>query len=220
MYAMQGAPFLAFVQVIVYTGAVLMLFLFVVMLIGVTSPDSLKETIRGQRLWAGLAAIGLAVLLIVGIGHAAIGTAAPTTSAQGADNLTGLAQLIFTTYVFPFEVTSALLITAALGAMVLAHRERSAPKPTQREVARRKIASGQVQPEPPPGVYALHNAVDLPAMLPDGSTTSRSVSNAIAQRDLELGHDPLAQEAGDFAAEERLETERQLEAGARGGEDQ
>jgi NADH-quinone oxidoreductase subunit J len=220
MYAMQGAPFLAFVQVIVYTGAVLMLFLFVVMLIGVTSPDSLKETIRGQRLWAGLAAIGLAVLLIVGIGHAAIGTAAPTTSAQGADNLTGLAQLIFTTYVFPFEVTSALLITAALGAMVLAHRERSAPKPTQREVARRKIASGQVQPEPPPGVYALHNAVDLPAMLPDGSTTSRSVSNAIAQRDLELGHDPLAQEAGDFAAEERLETERQLEAGARGKEDQ
>ena len=220
MYAMQGAPFLAFVQVIVYTGAVLMLFLFVVMLIGVTSPDSLKETIRGQRLWAGLAAIGLAVLLIVGIGHAAIGTAAPTTSAQGADNLTGLAQLIFTTYVFPFEVTSALLITAALGAMVLAHRERSAPKPTQREVARRKIASGQVQPEPPPGVYALHNAVDLPAMLPDGSTTDRSVSNAIAQRDLELGRDPLAQEAGDFAAEERLETERQLEAGARGREDQ
>jgi NADH-quinone oxidoreductase subunit J len=220
MYAMQGAPFLAFVQVIVYTGAVLMLFLFVVMLIGVTSPDSLKETIRGQRLWAGLAAIGLAVLLIVGIGHAAIGTAAPTTSAQGADNLTGLAQLIFTTYVFPFEVTSALLITAALGAMVLAHRERSAPKPTQREVARRKIASGQVQPEPPPGVYALHNAVDLPARLPDGSTTDRSVSNAIAQRDLELGRDPLAQEAGDFAAEQRLETERQLEAGARGREDQ
>ena len=125
MYAMQGAPFLAFVQVIVYTGAVLMLFLFVVMLIGVTSAESLKETIRGQRLWAALAGIGLAVLLIVGIGHAAIGTAAPTTSAQGTDNLTGLAQLIFTTYVFPFEVTSALLITAALGAMVLAHRERT-----------------------------------------------------------------------------------------------
>jgi NADH-quinone oxidoreductase subunit J len=220
MYAMQGAPFLAFVQVIVYTGAVLMLFLFVVMLIGVTSPDSLKETIRGQRLWAALAATGLAVLLIVGIGHAAIGTAAPTTSAQGADNLTGLAQLIFTTYVFPFEVTSALLITAALGAMVLAHRERSSPRPTQREVARRKIASGQVQPEPPPGVYALHNAVDLPAMLPDGSTTDRSVSNAIAQRDVQLGRDPLGQEAADFAAEGRLETERQLEAGARGREDQ
>jgi NADH-quinone oxidoreductase subunit J len=220
MYAMQGAPFLAFVQVIVYTGAVLMLFLFVVMLIGITSAESLKETIRGQRLWAALAGIGLAVLLIVGIGHAAIGTAAPTTAAQSVDNLTGLAQLIFTTYVFPFEVTSALLITAALGAMVLAHRERSSPKPTQREVARRKIESGQVQPEPPPGVYALHNSVDLPAMLPDGSTTNRSVSAAIAQRDLQLGRDPQGSEAADLTAEQRIETERQLEAGARGREDQ
>jgi NADH-quinone oxidoreductase subunit J len=212
MYAMQGAPFLAFVQVIVYTGAVLMLFLFVVMLIGVNSAESLKETIRGQRLWASLAGIGLAVLLVVGIGHAAIGSAAPTTSAQGNDNLTGLAQLIFTTYVFPFEVTSALLITAALGAMVLAHRERTSPKPTQRQVARRKIESGQVAPEPPPGVYALHNAVDMPAMLPDGSTTNRSVSDAIAQRDLQLGRDPQGDLASDLAAEERIEAERQLEA--------
>jgi NADH-quinone oxidoreductase subunit J len=197
-----------------------MLFLFVVMLIGVTSAEALKETIRGQRLWASLAGIGLTVLLIVGIGHAAIGTAAPTTSAQGADNLTGLAQLIFTTYVFPFEVTSALLITAALGAMVLAHRERTSPKPTQRQVARRKIESGQVQPEPPPGVYALHNAVDLPARLPDGSTTDRSVSTAIAQRDMQLGRDPQASETTDLAAEARLESERQLEAGERGREDQ
>jgi len=220
MYAMQGAPFLAFVQVIVYTGAVLMLFLFVVMLIGVNSAESLKETIRGQRLWASLAGIGLAVLLVVGIGHAAIGSAAPTTSAQGNDNLTGLAQLIFTTYVFPFEVTSALLITAALGAMVLAHRERSSPKPTQREVARRKIESGQVAPEPPPGVYALHNAVDMPAMLPDGSTTNRSVSDVIAQRDLQLGRDPRRDLASDLAAEERIEAERQLEAGAQGREGQ
>ena len=220
MYAMQGAPFLAFVQVIVYTGAVLMLFLFVVMLIGITSAESLKETIRGQRLWAGLAGIGFAVLLIVSIGHAAIGTAAPVTSAQGADNLTGLAQLIFTTYVFPFEITSALLITAALGAMVLAHRERTSPKPTQRDVARRKIESGQVAPEPPPGVYALHNAVDMPAMLPDGSTTNRSVSDAIVQRDLQLGRDPQGNLAADLAAEERIEAERQLEAGARGRDEQ
>jgi NADH-quinone oxidoreductase subunit J len=220
MYAMQGAPFLAFVQVIVYTGAVLMLFLFVVMLIGVSSAESLKETIRGQRLWAGLAAGALAVLLIVGIGHAAIGTAAPVTSAENNDNLTGLARLIFTTYVFPFEVTSALLITAALGAMVLAHRERTSPKLTQRDVARRKIASGQVQPEPPPGVYALHNAVDLPAMLPDGTTTNRSVSDAVAERDVQLGRDPEGNVIADFAAEDRIETERQIEAGTRGREEQ
>jgi NADH-quinone oxidoreductase subunit J len=218
MYAMQGAPFLAFVQVIVYTGAVLMLFLFVVMLIGVTRAESLTETIRGQRLWAGLAGIGLAILLVVSIGHAAIGSAAPATSAQGTDNLTGLAKLIFTTYVYPFEITSALLITAALGAMVLAHRERSTPKQTQREISRQKVASGQVAPEPPPGVYALHNAVDMPAMLPDGSTTSRSVSPAVVERDLQLGRDPQGRITEDLAAGERIDSERQLEAGARGSE--
>jgi len=216
MYAMEGAPFLAFVQVIVYTGAVLMLFLFVIMLIGVSSRESLKETISGQRLWAGLAGFGLVVLLIVGIGHASLGTAAPTTSINNTDNLTGIARLIFTTYVFPFEVTSALLITAALGAMVLAHRERTAPKLTQRDIARRRLASGDVAPEPPPGVYALHNAVDMPAMLPDGTTSVRSVSNAIAQRDMELGRDSQIQITADLEAEERIETERQLEAGAAG----
>jgi NADH-quinone oxidoreductase subunit J len=219
-YAMEGAPFLAFVQIIVYTGAVLMLFLFVIMLIGVTSRDSLVETIKGQRLWAGLGGLGFLVLLIVGIGHASIGTAAPQTAANGANNLTGIAQLIFTTYVYPFEVTSALLITAALGAMVLAHRERTTPKPTQRNLARRKVESGQVAPEPPPGVYALHDAVDLPAMLPDGSTTDRSVSTAITQRDLQLGRQPQSVVTADLEAEERTDAERQIEAGARGRDEQ
>ena len=219
-YAMEGAPFLAFVQIIVYTGAVLMLFLFVVMLIGVTSRDSLVETIRGQRLWAGIGGLGFLVLLIVGIGHASIGTAAPQTAANSSDNLTGIAQLIFTTYVYPFEVTSALLITAALGAMVLAHRERTTPKPTQRDLARRKVESGQVAPEPPPGVYALHDAVDLPAMLPDGSTTDRSVSTAITQRDLQLGRQPQSVVTTDLETEDRIEAERQIEAGARGREEQ
>src|SRR5258708_33917845 len=62
MYAMQGAPFLAFVQIIVYTGAVLMLFLFVLMIVGITASDAVVETIRGQRVFAGLAGIALLVL--------------------------------------------------------------------------------------------------------------------------------------------------------------
>jgi NADH-quinone oxidoreductase subunit J len=183
MYAMQGAPFLAFVQIIVYTGAVLMLFLFVLMLIGISSSDSIVETIKGQRLAAGLAAIGFLVLLTLGIGHAALGPPVHQSDAlNGSGNLTGIATLIFTSYVFPFEVTGALLITAAVGAMVLAHRERTAPKPTQRELAIRRVESGHVAPEPPPGVYALHDAVDRPALLPDGTTSDRSVSPALAQR--------------------------------------
>jgi NADH-quinone oxidoreductase subunit J len=184
MYAMQGAPFLAFVQIIVYTGAVLMLFLFVIMLIGISSSDSIVETIKGQRMAAGLVAIGLFVILILAVGHAAIGPAVKPTAANGTDNLTGIATLIFTTYVFPFEVTGALLITAALGAMVLAHRERITPRPTQRELAARRVASGHLAPDPSPGVYALHDAADRPALLPDGSTSDLSVSTALSQRNV------------------------------------
>jgi NADH-quinone oxidoreductase subunit J len=184
LYAMAGAPFLAFVQVIVYTGAVLMLFLFVLMLVGVSSADSIVETIKGQRLAAGVAGIGLLTLLALGIGHAAIGPAKPLTTPYGSGNVPGIAGLIFTRYVFPFEVTSALLITAGLGAMVLAHRERTTPKPTQRELSRKRIASGHPTPLPGPGTYAQHNAVDMPALLPDGTPSRLSVSPIIAPRSL------------------------------------
>jgi NADH-quinone oxidoreductase subunit J len=180
LYAMLGAPFLAFVQVIVYTGAVLMLFLFVLMIVGISSADSIVETIRGQRLAAGTAGIALLVLLSLVVGHAAIGPAARAKAAFGSANVTGIASLLFTKYVFAFEVTSALLITAALGAMVLAHRERTTPKPTQRSLARQRVASGHPTPLPGPGTYAQHNGVDMPALLPDGSTADLSLSSAIS----------------------------------------
>jgi len=176
LYLMLGAPFLAFVQIIVYTGAVLMLFLFVLMIVGISAADSIIETIRGQRLWAAIGGIALLVLLVLVIGHAAIGPAPASGAKFGDNNVNALAALIFTKYVFPFELTSALLITAALGAMVLAHRERTGPKPTQRELAERRVASGRPAPLPGPGTYAQHNAVDMPALLPDGTQSSLSVS--------------------------------------------
>jgi NADH-quinone oxidoreductase subunit J len=185
-YAMQGAPFLAFVQIIVYTGAVLMLFLFVLMLIGIRTSDSIVETIKGQRLAAGLVAIGFFAILILGIGHAALGPATRPTAADGMNNLSGIATLIFTRYVFPFEVTGALLVSAALGAMVLAHRERTAPRPTQRDLLARRLASGHLAPDPPPGVYALYNAADRPALLPDGSTADASVSPVLSPQAAEM----------------------------------
>jgi NADH-quinone oxidoreductase subunit J len=191
-YAMLGAPFLAFVQVIVYTGAVLMLFLFVMMIVGISSADSIIETIRGQRLAAALAGIGLLVLLTFIIGHAAIGAGTKSGAAYGASNVNGLAQLIFTTYVFPFEITSALLITAALGAMVLAHAERTSPKPTQRSLSRQRVASGRPAPLPGPGTYARHNAVDMPALLPDGSVSRLSVSPVITGQAAVAGVKPAA----------------------------
>jgi NADH-quinone oxidoreductase subunit J len=179
-YLMNGAPFLAFVQIIVYTGAVLMLFLFVLMIVGITAADSIIETIRGQRMWAALAGIAMLVLLSLVVGHAAIGAGAKN-SAQFADgNVTALAHLIFTRYVYPFEITSALLITAAVGAMVLAHRERLRPKPTQRELAAARIAGNHPTPLPGPGTYAQHNSVDMPALLPDGSQSELSVSEVLS----------------------------------------
>ena len=72
-YAAQDAPFLFAVQIIVYTGAILMLFLFVLMLVGVDASDSLVETIRGQRLLAGIAFLGIGILLVFAVGNAVYG---------------------------------------------------------------------------------------------------------------------------------------------------
>lgn len=182
LYAVQEAPFLAFVQVIVYTGAVMMLFLFVLMLVGVDSSDSLIETIRGQRLWAALAGIGFAVLLVGGLGNTVARSAAGLAQANAEGNVQALARLMFTKYVFAFEATAALLITACLGAMVLAHREAITPRASQQEKSRQRFRGPRPSPLPNPGVYARHNAVDMPGLLPDGSSAPESVSSVIASQ--------------------------------------
>lgn len=207
LYAVQDAPFLAAVQVIVYTGAIMMLFLFTLMLVGVDSSDSLVETIKGQRFWAVVAGIGFAVLLVVAFGNAyftsPIGLGA--VHQENGGNVGALARLIFTRHVFAFEVVSALLITAALGAMVLAHREKERPKPTQKELARARFRQGDPSPLPGPGTYARNNAIDMPARLPDGTLSELSVNRTIARHDLEDGRlpaDPELAEAIRHAAEE------------------
>ena len=182
LYAAQDAPFLAFVQIFVYTGAVMMLFLFVLMLVGVDASDSVLETLRGQRIAALVLALGFAGLLIGGIGNALVETPDKGLVEANADgNTTGLARILFTRYVFAFEVTSALLITAALGAMVLTHRERVGPRITQRDRMQTRLRSGgRLTPMPSPGVYARHNAVDVPALLPDGSAAPESLPGLLA----------------------------------------
>lgn len=182
LYLAQDAPFLGVVQVVVYTGAVMMLFLFVLMLVGVDSADSLVETLRGQRIAAVVAAIGFGGLLVFGLGDAVVSNAG-LTKANAEGNVQGLADLIFSRYVFAFEVTSALLITAAMGAMVLAHRERHEPKVTQRDLSVQRFRGGlNPAPLPGPGVYARHNAVDTPALLPDGTPAEISVSRVLVAR--------------------------------------
>jgi NADH-quinone oxidoreductase subunit J len=183
LYIAQDAVFLGVVQIVVYTGAVMMLFLFVLMLIGVDSADSLVETIRGQRVAAIVAGVAFGVLLIAGIGSVSVQGFTGLTEANSGGNVEGLAALIFTRYLWAFELTSALLITAALGAMVLAHRERFDRRKSQRELAiERFAAGGHATPLPNPGVYARHNAVDVPARLPDGSDADVSVSAILPRR--------------------------------------
>ena len=185
-YIAQDALFLGIVQVVVYTGAVMMLFLFILMLVGVDSSDSLIENIKGQRAAAITAAIGISGLLLSLIGRAtmfndAIGLAA----ANRNGNVNGLAEQLFTKYVWAFEVVSALLITAALGAMVLAHSNKTKSKFAQRDlsIARfRKPSLGEAAGLPGSGVYALHNAVDVPALLPTGKAAPTSISAVLEAR--------------------------------------
>ena len=185
-YIAQDALFLGIVQIVVYTGAVMMLFLFILMLVGVDTSDSLEENIKGLRPIAITAAIGFGGLLTSLISRATFGR--PTNlliDANSAGNANGIAEILFTKYVFAFEVVSALLITAALGAMVLAHSQKSRSKFAQRDLSIARFRKGELKDAaglPGPGVYALHNAVDVPALLPTGKAAPTSISAVLQAR--------------------------------------
>ncbi|ABD09931.1 NADH dehydrogenase subunit J [Frankia casuarinae] len=173
-YLIQEAPFLGFVQIIVYAGAIMVLFLFVLMLVGVDSSDSLVETIRGQRLGAIVFGLGFAGLLAFPIGSAIDGGSAKGLSeANTGGNVQAIGRLLFTDYVFVFEAISALLVVAAIGTMVLGHREREGGRISQREWMRRRFTEGrQVTPLPGPGVFARHDSADTLGLLPGGGRAS------------------------------------------------
>jgi NADH-quinone oxidoreductase subunit J len=194
-YIAQDALFLGIVQVVVYTGAVMMLFLFILMLVGVDSADSLTETIPGLRPIAILAALGFGGLLVSLIGRATLGHSMVGLAQANIDgNVPALAALLFSKYVWAFEVVSALLITAALGAMVLAHNHRVTARPTQRDLSAARFRTGSLGTAaglPNPGVYALHNAVDVPALLPDGTPAPASISATLEARGDVLDSQPF-----------------------------
>ena len=220
LYAVLEAPFLFAVQIIVYTGAILMLFLFVLMLVGVDASDSLVETIKGQRAMAWLVGLLFAVVLVVGVSQLTFGTAVGLEEANEGGNVEALANLLFSRYVFAFEVTSALLVTAAVGAMVLAHRERLNPKPTQADIAAKRVRDfaergTHLGPLPPPGVYARHNAVDTPALLPDGSPAPASVSRVLAARGSVRPADTLADDIDEVTGQLGQEPGRMPETGGK-----
>jgi NADH-quinone oxidoreductase subunit J len=186
-YVVNAAPFLGVVQIIVYTGAIMMLFLFVLMLVGRDASDSLIETLRGQRVVAILLGAGFGGIVATGLARSLDG-AVPVglTEANTGGNVQGIAALLFTKYIFAFEVTSALLITAAVGAMIMAHLERSNEE-IRNQVQRMKarFAPGSYPaPKAGPGVYANTMSVAAPGRLPDGSESDRSRFPILPQREL------------------------------------
>lgn len=188
LYVALEAPFLGVVQVIVYTGAIMMLFLFVLMLVGVDSSDSNVESIRGQRWIAGLGGLGL--LIVLG-GALFASTDMPTPvgmeQVNAESNPVAVASDIFGNHVLGMELSGALLITAAMGAMVLTHRERLKPRKTQLDVANEKMMAyaesgahpGQL---PNAGVYAESNSSTNPALTAGGKPVEESVSRILRIR--------------------------------------
>ena len=182
LYMVQQAPFLGFVQIIVYTGAIMMLFLFVLMLVGRDSVDSVVEVLRGQRIAAGLGGIGLAVLLLGTVGNALQGAPGVglAEANAGGGNVSNLGRILFTDYLFAFELTSALLITAAVAGMVLTFSERAKEdRVTQRRLVEARVRGSHPSPLPGPGVFATTNSVATPALLPDGSVARDSLFDII-----------------------------------------
>lgn len=186
-YGINEAPFLMVVQIVVYTGAVLMLFLFVLMLVGVSSADSLVETLRGQRLMTAIVAICFVGALTTGLTRIVVGD--PVGIAAAAAPVGGtipwIASELILRYVVAFEATAALLITSVLGAMVLAHTARTGKRRTQREMSEDRIRGDHPTPLPGPGTYARHNAIDMPALLPDGTVSQLSLNPVLIARDPE-----------------------------------
>ena len=191
LYAAQDATFLFAVQIIVYTGAIMMLFLFVLMLVGVESRESVVEVIKGQRLASAVVGLAFAGTVTIAIGQAVSSTVVGLDQANEFGNVHGIAELLFSDYVVAFQFTAALMIIAVLGAMVLAHREILVAPKTQKTRSEERIRAYAEHGAHPgasatPGVYARHNAVDMPALLPDGTPLEESVSEIIRARQQSL----------------------------------
>ena len=184
VYLAQGADFLGVVQIFVYSGAVMMLFIFVVMMVGVDASETRLETMKGHRWMSILVGLGMMLLLGGTLAGVTYRPGVPPTKINEGGNVVLLGQMIFGPYMAAFQMVGVLLVVAALAAMVLAHRERLLPKPDQKAWSRRRIASNEnVAGLPAPGVYARHNAVDTPALLPDGTPSELSVSRILVARD-------------------------------------
>ena len=151
-YLMLDAPFLFAVQIIVYAGAIMVLFLFVIMLLGVDRKESLIERLPAQRpltvLFALLVAAEIFFAVRLGVGFS--GTGSPSFAANGGGSTQALARVLFKNYFFPFEVTSVLLIIAAIAAIVMAGRTARGEPSDPIAEEQLELEAGGTPPDLPP----------------------------------------------------------------------
>ncbi len=199
LYIAQDAVFLGIVQIVVYTGAIMMLFLFVLMLIGVNAAESVFETIKGQRWIALLFGIGL----VVGFAGILLGINMPASvglaEANAGSNPVAVAIMVFSSYPFAMQLTGALLVVAALSAMTLTHTDRIGEPKRQRQLADARMegwAEGtRITQLPAPGVFARSNRATVPAIGPSGQPIEGSVPRVLRIRGQEQSIGEVAPEA-------------------------
>jgi NADH-quinone oxidoreductase subunit J len=126
LYVMLGAQFLAVIQVLVYAGGIVVLYLFVVMLVNLKRPpEAHQDPHRMSKLGLALAtAVLLELAVIVASGYArAAGPTVPAAALPVTGNTEQVGWLLYTSYLIPFEIASMLLLVAMIGAIVLAKRD-------------------------------------------------------------------------------------------------
>ncbi|MFC7579626.1 NADH-quinone oxidoreductase subunit J [Schaalia naturae] len=210
LYFALGAPFLGAVQVVVYTGAIMMLFLFVLMMIGVGASDEYQRQRRGNIVGAVIGALGLAVILIGILAHTSVSSAVGLSGDPYSNEpVTSLAASLFSKHWLSMELAGTLLITAAIGAMLLTHTDRLGPSISQRATVEAKMrafkeSGRRIGQLPAPGVYAETNAVDVPAI--SGATmgpVEESVPRVLRVRGLDRSLSQVAPEVAESLQLER-----------------
>ena len=184
LYIVNESPFMGITQVVVYTGAVMTLVLFVIMLVGVggDEPVSAAGSVMRRPLLI-LLGLGLVGVLTAVVWRTVFPTPAGLKDgAKAAPDL--LAVTLYNDHVVTMELTAILLIIAAVGALTLTHRQRIRARFSQRRVAANKMqayASKGVHPgqKPMPGVYASTNSAAAPALGADGETVEESVPRVL-----------------------------------------
>ncbi|MFC5142173.1 NADH-quinone oxidoreductase subunit J [Actinomycetospora rhizophila] len=186
LYMVQQAPFLGVTQIIVYTGAIMILFVFVLMMVGRDASDSVVEVLRGQRLVAAVLGVGLAALAAVAVAGTLTAVQpvglGPSYGPEARGNVALLGSSIFLEYVFPVILSAFLLTVSAVGALVYAF----AGRPRQQGTSQRERVAERLRgplsgygSRSGPGVFATADSVATPALLPDGSVAPASLSRII-----------------------------------------